>query len=114
MKIARHMFLITNSLYLEESWGVTEHVTQNGLHPLFFLPCPGKMSVSVLSQVCCKEYHSDSLYSQVPGSQPCSKVTAQVVGHCAVRSAPKYVALFPFVMCVAMCDYTPIHFMDLR
>lgn len=50
--------------------------------------------VSVLSQVGHKEHHSDSLYSEDSGSQPCPKVAAEIFGYRTVWSTAEYVTFF--------------------
>lgn len=69
-------------------------MAQNWLHTLLFLPFSCKMTVSVLSQARHKEHHSDTLYSEDSGSQPCAKVAAQIFGHCTVWSTTEYVMFF--------------------
>lgn len=59
--------------------------------PAFFLR---NECTSGLFQACCKEHHSDTLYSEDFGSKPCAKVAAQIVGHRTLWSTTEYVTLF--------------------
>lgn len=72
---------------------------------LLFLPFSCKMTVSVLSQARGKEHHSDTLYSEDSGSQPCAEVAAQILGHCTVWSTAEYVIFFfSFFFFIGLCS----------
>lgn len=77
---------------LEDCSVVSLYVAQKALCAFFFLTC--SCTMSVIFQACHKEHHSDTLYPEDLGSQPCAKVAAQIFGHSTLWSTTQYVIFF--------------------
>ena len=108
VKISQYVDLTTLAGLIYKMWyGVALDIPGDCITPFFFSSLLPNDRVSVLSQARCKEHHSDTLYSEDPGSQPCAKVAAQGFGHCAVWSAPEYVTyslFFSFFFINSCCS----------